>query len=383
MLAPAAVCLAAPDVAAPATRPAEPMATLTAKATGPMLAGFPVQLQLTVTPSGPAPIYYWCGGPAKYPNADLFSVAVTDKTGATRTFPLHNGQYAQGSGITETVDPVQTLPAVFDPLPAGRYTLEVTGRSDGYLRDGKPVITWPAMEAAPFEMELTDDPAAVATAEAKLDRLARNDPFAKHVAETYGIATVVGQWMDKLLDDDPKIAFGVVGYLQHVLRLPADREADLPRAAEKHTKSAKPDINLLRYIAIIAGNLKTDSALDAALIIARADVAPDAVEAAVTALGEFPQKRAEQLLLDFAARPDYAGRWAALGALARRHNTAALSPLLGLTADPNPGRRMFAVSHLRGLRDQAAARDALNAALHDPDEAVRNAAKRALEMQDR
>jgi hypothetical protein len=358
-------------------------ASLRVEVDGPLLAGLPLQLKLTIANTGKYSIPYWCGGPGRYPSAEPFIIAVTDSRGSRRRLRLDNGQYGKGSGRTYHITATQVLPAACRPLPAGAYTLQVTGRSKRVGRDGKLFEIWPAMSAEPIRVTLKDDAAARAAAEKDILARADTDPFARHVAQVYGIDPVVKTWLDQLLNDDPRAAFKSVGYLQQVHRLPVGGDALLKQAAVKHShpRFGTPDKNLLREISLIARNVCTDEALDAVITIANSDVDNYARSMAVADLRYFPQKRADEALMALAAREDSPLYWRALTVLANRHNYAALAPLLKAAADKDPTQRAFALVRLCGLRDVPAARKALTTALADPDPSVRQSGKKALEFE--
>jgi hypothetical protein len=240
-------------------------ASLTVEVVGPQLATLPLQLKLTISNTGKAPFYYWCGGPGQYPDADPFTVAVTDATGRTRKYRLHNGQYIKGSGRDYPINTRQTLPATCDPLSRGNYTLKVTGKSQSFVRNGEMVEHWPAMSAEPITIKVEDNPSAVAKAEKDLMARAEKDPFARHLVRVYGIDPIVKTWLNQLLSDDPKVAWKAMGELQNVLRLPAGGDVILARAAVKqsHPESGKVDENLLEYIAHIAHRLEAERSMDA------------------------------------------------------------------------------------------------------------------------
>lgn len=169
----------------------EPSATLKAEVVGPRLVDMPLEFQLTITNTGKEPISYWCGGPGRYPSVRLYLVEITNEAGKTWTVPLTNGQYEEGSGSFQSIRETQTVPAVCDPLPEGSYTLKVSGKRSGYLKDGKKIITWPAMTAKPVTIEIKDDPALLKKIEKNMLITAESHPFAKHVAQRYGIDPVV------------------------------------------------------------------------------------------------------------------------------------------------------------------------------------------------
>ncbi len=99
---------------------------------------------------------------------------------------------------------------------------------------------------------------------------------------------------------------------------------------------------------------------------------------AISFLAAFPQKKAEDALLDLAADKNSPVCLAAVGGLAVRHNAAALGPLLEAAKDP--AHCAFAMQALGNFRDNPAARESLNAGLNDPNELVRSRAKEALDQ---
>jgi hypothetical protein len=357
---------------------AELSATLKVEVEGQALAGLPLRLKLTIANTGKSPFSYWCGGPGTYPSADPFTATLTDAKKQTRTLRLRNGQYVQGSGVDLLIETVQVLPAVCDPLPAGTYTLAVTGKSSSWSDKGKLVETWPAVKAADVTITVENNPQAVKKAETALLDSAKEDPFARYVVQTYGIDPIVKTWLEQLLDDDAKVAFRAVGTLRHVRRLPEGGGDLLKRAALKHCdpKFGAPDANLLYYISLIARNTQTDEALEAVITIANADA--DARFSAISDLGYFPQKRAEEVLLALTTKKDSAVYWRAIGALACRKNPIALAPLLKAVADRDPNRRREGLGFLSCFRDTPEAQRALKSALKDADPDVRNTAELAL-----
>jgi hypothetical protein len=359
-------------------------ANLAVEVDGPLLASLPLQLKLTITNTGKSPFYYWCGGPDRYPAAYPFIAAITDASGHTRKYGLHNGQYVQGSGNYQPISATQSLPAACGPLGPGTYTVAVTGESQIAYPGGRAVETWPAMIAKPFTVKIKDDPPAVAAAEKALMVRAEKEPFARHLVRVYGIDPIVKTWLVQLLNDDPKIAFDSVGELQHVLRLPAGGDAMFQKAALKHCHLPPNRTNnaLLNYITLIACNLGTDGAMEAVLVIARSDADGEVRAVAVGRIGQFRQKKAEAELLTFVAKKATPLYWPAIWALAARRNPVALDPLLQAAKDNEAWRRIIAAQLLRGYRDnsaaQSTAQDVFKAALNDPDPAVRDRAKAAV-----
>lgn len=353
-------------------------AELTVETDGPLLAEFPIQLKLTITNLGDRPLHYWCGGPGDYPGAHLFTTTVTDGDGKAHELSLHNGQYVEGSGTNRPIKDTKELPVACRPLPAGTYVFRVECKSEGYVRDGKMVETWPAMISMSVRFTVKKDPSAVTVAERELIARAKDDPFAKHVSETYGIAPVIMKCLKHLLQDDP--SFKLVGRLQHVRRLPEGGDVILKQAAIKHChpKLGSPDKNLLRHISLLARGCHSDDALDAMITIARADVDNYARQMAVRDLAEVPSKRAEESLILLAKDKDSPIYWDAIYGLANRGNPFALAPLLEELNDEDPARRVLVISLLSGLRNQPAAKDAIISALKDPSPLVREKARQLL-----
>ncbi len=73
--------------------------------------------------------------------------------------------------------------------------------------------------------------------------------------------------------------------------------------------------------------------------------------------------------------------WAAVQALAGRHNSAVLEPLLEAVKDRDDSRRCWALSNLRHFSDVAAAHAAITAALKDSDRSVRQCAADVLKAE--
>jgi len=320
-------------------------------------------------------------GPGHYPDAGIFTAIVTDARGTTRRLRLGNGQFIMGSGVDCPIRDSHKLPAAMDPLPAGVYTVKVSGISDGFVDQNNRVVgTWPAMSAEPITIDVREDANARINAEKRLIARSKSEPFAKYVAETYGIAPIVSRWLEQLLDDNPKVALQSVGDLQYCRRLPLSGDEILKQAAAKHIKpeSGKPDKDLLRYISLIARNIHSDAALDASIIIATADVDIYARECAVSDLREFSQKKAEIVLGTLATNKKSPVYWTAIAGLAYRNNPTAIEPLLGVITDKDPARRAFAVKALAAFRDRPVVRTALTIASKDSDAFVRRCAETAL-----
>jgi HEAT repeat protein len=360
-------------------------ADLKIEVNGPLLADLPLQFRLTITNTGKIPLAYWCGGPASYPSAHLFRAEVKDASGRTRWLPLHNGQHMRGRGTTCFVAKTQLLPAAGDPLGPGTYTIRVVGKPQLIIQKGKMSEQWPAMIAEPITVTIKEDRRARIAAEKTIVLRADEEPFLWHVARVYSLDPVVETWLRQLLDPDPKVAFLAVGHLQHVRRLPPGGDASLKEAALKHCrpKSGKLDLNLLHYISLIAGQIRTDEALDVVLMIVEGCAPEWPSTTAVEYLAGFPQKRAEDALISIAEKKDAAAYWDAINGLAKRGNRLALDPLKRAAADLGPERRtrerrFFAIRALSSLRKYPEAREILNNALSDPDPDVKRCAEMAL-----
>ncbi len=283
------------------------------------------------------------------------------------------------------ISTTQSLPAACDPLAPGSYTVIVTIKRHIEGSAEKAYVYWPAMTAKPLAIKIKDDPQAVAAAEKALMARAERNEFARHVVRVYVIDPKVKACVDQFLNDDPKIDFKSLDALTEVRRFPAGSEARLQRLAMKHCRLKPRDENdfLLVDIAIIAGNIATDGAMEAASIIARSDADAEVRASAISCIGWFPQQRADAELLALLGNKDRLVHIAAVCELGARRNPAALKPLLKALKDEEwpTYPRSVAVRLLRGFRDNSAARDALTAALKDPDRMVRVTAKIALEAE--
>ena len=364
-------------------RPSSFSGQLKVQIDGPLLVNFPVLLKLTVVNTGKTPFSFWYRG--SYPNACLFWAAVTDHDRHTRHYLLQNEATTQGSGNDNPVETMLTLPAVFDSLPAGNYTLKVGGESRGYVvrrdannpqSDLEYIETSPKMSSEEIPITVKEDAIALANAENELLARAKPWSFAEHVAQVCSIGPTVKTWLEQLLNDDPEVAWESIGRLQHVLRLPPGGDVMLQQAARKHSRlePSRTVNGLLDYITLIAAHIGTDGSLEAALIVARSAKSPEARAMAIDRVSWFAQKKAETELLTFLNEKDTRVFRAALFGLANRHNVAALAPLLRAASDKDVGQRSFAVRALRGLKDYPAARDVVATALSDPSPAVRDAA---------
>jgi hypothetical protein len=360
----------------------KPSAKLKAEIEGPLVVDFPLIFKLTVTNTGEVPFYYWCGGPGSYPNAGPFVVIATDRWGQTKKLGLHNGQCVTGSGRGIAIKTTQELPAACDPLPAGEYSLRLTAKAHFRYDNGKRIEVRPALTSDPFSVTIVDDRAALELANERLRDREQADPFARHVAEVYGIDPIVKASLEQLLDGDPKFAHGASLHLGGVRRLPSGGGELLKRAVSKlcHADKGTFDFNLLRNISFDCRGIQYKDAVDAMVIIAKS--APDLMDVrrmAVMDIGLNDCPEADHALLDIAADKDSPLYWDALFQLGRRHNPAALKPLLEAASDPQSDRRSFALDGLVEFRDRPEVRHAIEAALHAKDPAVRESANMTLD----
>ena len=348
-------------------------AELAAEIDGPLLVDFPLLFKLTVTNTGDAPMYYWCGGPAQYPTATPFVVEATNADGKTWQLRLDNGQYRIGSGSVNPIEKTQTLPAAGDSLPAGDYTLQVTAKADYDVDKGEKIEVRPAMSSKPLKVTIVEDRAALEVANKKLLDRKGAEPFAKFVAETYSIDPVVQTWLDQLLDDDIKVGMKAIGHLQNVSRFPPGGDKVFLEAAQKFCgpKSSVAEKNRLRYISLICRRIHTDNATDAiATIASSAADEKYARHCAALDLAGIPGERAEKALLALAADKDSPIYWDALLGVARHKNTMAVKPLLQAATDPKAANRAIAMRALGDFRDVPEVRSVLTAAAEGEDSTV-------------
>lgn len=345
--------------------------TLKVKLTGESIAGFPLLFQLDVTNHTKKPFEYWCGGPGLYPNASMFVADITDSDGESKKVVLHNGQYVEGSGVNHKVEKEASLPAACDPLPPGKYTITVSCGPTAVLA-GAFQEQWPEMKAAPISIEIRDEPQAIQRASEALLDLSAKSPFAKHVARTYGIAPIVNEWLQQLLDDDPREAFKVVGSLSRCRRLPKGGDEIVVQAAKKHLSPFRQEKNLLRYISMIARNVGNATTLEATMAIALGDVDNYARRGAVNDLAEFSHPVAEKVLEKLAENPESPVYWSAIEALATKKNQVALKALLDVPEPDDGDRRRYFATMLKNFPDDPEAQKSIQRLLNPKDETNSN-----------
>ncbi|MBC8289023.1 MAG: hypothetical protein H8E37_01795, partial [Planctomycetes bacterium] len=338
--------------------------TLKVKLTGESIAGVPLLFQLDVTNHTKSPFEYWCGGPGLYPNASMFVAEITDSTGKSRKVVLHNGQNFEGSGFNRQVEKEASLPAACAPLSPGKYTVTVSCGPTAVLA-GAHFEQWPEMKSEPITIEIRDEPQSIERFDDALRDQSAKSPFAKHVARVYGIAPIVNEWLQQLLDDDPSEAFKIVGYLSRCRRLPKGGDGIVLQAAKKHTTSERPEKNLLRYISMIGRNIGSDTSLEAVNTIAMADVDNYARSGAVNDLGELSQPKAEKLLVRLAEDPASPVYWSAIRALAQKKNRLALDVLLETLEAGDEKQRVHIINLLKNFADDQDAQEAVKRALDE------------------
>jgi hypothetical protein len=238
---------------------------------------------------------------------------------------------------------------------------------------------WSAFDSGPFLIRVEENAAAVAAAEKALIARAEENPFARHVAESYGISPEVTVWL-RQLSGGPLWGLDAAGHLQNVIRLPPGGGELLKQAAIKHCRPPVDDQSekLLRDISAVARNIGTDETLEVVAIIVSADVGSYARKMAFSDLTQFRQKRVEDILIALTAKKEGPIYWYSVRELGIRGNPAALAPLLEDLKGKDAARRADAAFVLGHLRNIPAAHDALVAALSDSDPRVRERAKSAL-----
>jgi HEAT repeat protein len=366
----AASLVAAAGIVARQAPPAKPAAQRTwdvaADAVQP--ANSPVLLTITLTNTGKEAISYWCGGPAMgYPAVPAVKVAVTDAKGNTRQLEVSNGQATAGSGLMVVVPPGKSvpIPAALAPLPAGSYTLQIG--------DGKRA-----------QVTIKDDPELLKKREQDLlARAAKGEPFAGHAIAKHFSPGLAARLYNDLSAEDHETAWKAAQILHGVRDLPADAVPFLARAMRKQLAlelgRQKRNTDVLVYLAILAGRIGTEEALEPILLLATSEMDGGVRGSAVGMLEMFNLERATKELHNFLKRPDEEVRLAAARVLANRHDPAAIEPLVAAAGDPKHPARWWACRALGNFPDDPRAQRAVQSRLEDPDPTVRGEAKQVLE----
>lgn len=188
---------------------------LSAELEGEQSAGWPVIVEVTVKNSGGAPISWWCGGPDRFPGGQDFEVQV--RYGADNdwhTVEPTNGQYVEGSGISETLQPGKSIVV---PL-----AIPVT-RADGmHLRiHTKP---WDSGEGVEKYVVVRQDRHYREKREAQVIAAVtgQTSPCLQHLADAYADAVVVDALLKLATLDNVPVAAAAARSLAHQKTLPAE-----------------------------------------------------------------------------------------------------------------------------------------------------------------
>lgn len=361
--------------------------TLTLKLAEVVPAGRPVVFELTITNTGQTAFHYWCGGPELYPDAAAFRAELKNSSGRKIESPLSNGQYDQGSGGDQPIPPATSvmLPCVMNALPIGTWQVGVVGDQDGYLKEGKTVITWPSLKAEKTKSVLVrDDPELVAEYDkGLLSEIRKGNPFAVHVAKQYGLTHLLLPLLDDLLLDDADQAFRAAAALYPGNTLPADAGDKVALALQKHMRTktvSDVSANLLVYLALLAGTAGGDEALSAVIELAKSDHFSEIRGRAAQVLGQFSEPRARIALHTLLQDGNQRVRWEAAAVLARAGDNAALPILIDIAQDPQSQWREYVYTSLASFEDDPVAEKAIRAGLKDRDQRVREEAERALKQ---
>ncbi len=351
----------------PATsaEPTDPTTDVQAESVQP--ADAPILITVALTNTGTRSVAYWCGGPGTYPNAARYKARVTDSKGTVREVRLSNGQAQAGSGISEEIKPGQTvaMPAVFAPLPPGRYTIQV-GR-------GKSV-----------QVLVKRDPRlARERGQDILKRIRKGEPFAQHVAAEYPEKTVSQALFQDLLSEDRQIAFHAVSTLVDSHKLPDNSVVFIRLAMQKQldleAKRRSQNTGVLIYLAFLAAQVGSEEAMAPVLALAGSDFDGETRQRAVEALGSFQNPNATKALHRFLKDKERRVRFGAARVLADRRDPAALEVLLAVAADREDRWRPYAFQALAKYPNDPRVEPAIKNGLEDPATAIREAAKRALQ----
>jgi hypothetical protein len=207
--------------------------TLSLKADKVQPDGFPIIVEVTVTNASKENVRWWCGGPARYPGAEHFSVEVRfgwhdgpwakwHAVGAT------NGQYIEGSGIGEQLAPRQSI---IVPLALPLDSRGPFGPAVGirvWPRD------WHAAAAAEAEVERWRGPEYADQRRVHVITSAlADDPFWLHFAEDYPDPVVTDAMLRMVAVDCPPIADAAARVLSAQKTLPETSGVELAAMVRK------------------------------------------------------------------------------------------------------------------------------------------------------
>jgi hypothetical protein len=372
-------------VAADAVPADELRATVEVKIDGQPIAGAPILLQLTIKNTGANAFSYWCGGPARYPQGDAFTVLIEDEKGRWRRIRLSNGQYVQGSGGGIEIKPgdVVAFPAALSSLAAGAYSLrQVHCDAAGYYPgpDHHMVVTWPAMDAEPgLAINVREDAAALRRFGAQLlDRVRRDEPFARHVATEYHVQPVLDAVTEDLLAEDAGVVEGAAATLYHLSEFPKGFGEVVKRSMLKQLRADPPAKDACSMLAALAGRDGSDGSLDAVLAYVEAAKAWGEPRWPLQDLSDFKQPAAAAALRRALTDPDPLVRFTAAVGLSRRRDPAAVPVLVSELQRVGSGERVSAVYCLGEYWDDPRAMNAIEAASEDVNAEIRTPARQVL-----
>jgi HEAT repeat protein len=373
----------------PARPEATPPCTLESGGASTQPAGLPVSFDVTITNTGRDSFYYWCGGPADYPQADHFlaELASVDAGGKPRPVECFNGQFEMGSGMGREIKPGASInvPLVIGPLAVGQYDIAFQSRQETSTdMTGNKTISWPAAQAMPLRVTIVEDAKlAAATRNSWVQRILGGEPLAGRMAIQFKTPEVIAKLVPALNANSDRAARNAADVLSDV------EPADLPPGTDTAVASAiesglQPRANatsaepgLLIYLSMVAGNIGSDTALVAVAKLTHAEnVVAEARWRAVQNLARFHQPQAQQELEALAKDKNQEVRSAAAIALAERQDPAAIPVLLDLIA-AGPQFRAYQVEALGNFPNDPRAVAAIENATKDSDDLTRDFAQRA------
>jgi RNA polymerase sigma factor (sigma-70 family) len=348
-------------------KPEFPDATIDLKADATQPAGVPVLVTVTLRNTGKKPLTYWCGGPGRYPGLFNTLVSIVDDKNNESISVLTNGQYMQGSGILESIPPGEsaTFPAMLQWVRAGKYTIRVG--------DGKPA-----------RVTVKDDPELLKRwKEDLLKRVRQGEPIAQHVARA-ALSSALGEaLLEDLLSEDEKHAEQAAFTLVMADTLPPKIDAVLRKAMTKQlaelNRRQVQNTGAVVYIAMMAGKIATDDALEAVLELARSDVRGETRCQAVGCLGSFKQPKAHKALAGFLKDEDERVRLRSAQMLAERKDASALPVLLAIAGNAQSEWRRETLRSLLFFPRDPRVEPTLRQLQQDANESVRAEAVRILE----
>jgi hypothetical protein len=321
-------------------------------------------VNVTLTNATEGQLSYWTGGPGRYPDARYFKAHITDSLGNSRQAAMSNGQYNAGSGGHIQIRPggSTVMPAALAPQPAGEYSIQIGAGN-------KKMVT------------IKDDPQLLRERETKLiERIRNGEPFAQHVASKYASKSTTGALLDELFNDDPQVVYHAAFTLSRMSEFPPTAGDKVHSAVRKiltpEQLSKKGSDHAKIYLAILAGRIKTDSALAAVLMLTRVDYpSTNSVEV----LAAFKQSDATNELYRLLGDKREEIRFSAARVLGNRKDPRSLEVLLDV-AENAKGWRAYACQVLAHFPNDPRVVPILRKAIRADDQFVRQSAQRALEL---